>query len=123
LYGIHVGRGDIDLDATLAELDIDDITPYLTPIEKTATIRDLLLSRSGIYHEAAGESQSMIDLRPERGSHPPGTYFYYNNRDFNALGEDIRAPHRQACLRRLQRGDRRTDRYGRFLPRRLRLRV
>jgi CubicO group peptidase (beta-lactamase class C family) len=28
----------------------------------------------------------MIDTRPERGSHPPGTFFYYNNWDFNALG-------------------------------------
>jgi CubicO group peptidase (beta-lactamase class C family) len=28
----------------------------------------------------------MIDLRPERGSHPPDTFFYYNNWDFNALG-------------------------------------
>jgi len=28
----------------------------------------------------------MKDSRPERGSHPPGTFFYYNNWDFNALG-------------------------------------
>jgi CubicO group peptidase (beta-lactamase class C family) len=28
----------------------------------------------------------MIDARPKRGSHRPGTYFYYNNWDFNALG-------------------------------------
>ena len=28
----------------------------------------------------------MIDSRPERGSHPPGSFFYYNNWDFNALG-------------------------------------
>jgi CubicO group peptidase (beta-lactamase class C family) len=48
--------------------------------------RDLLLSRSGVYHEAAGEIQPMIDARPERGSHVPGTFFYYNNWDFNVLG-------------------------------------
>lgn len=24
--------------------------------------------------------------RPERGSHPPGTFYYYNNWDFNTLG-------------------------------------
>jgi CubicO group peptidase (beta-lactamase class C family) len=28
----------------------------------------------------------MATLRPARGSHPPGTYWYYNNWDFNALG-------------------------------------
>lgn len=28
----------------------------------------------------------MIDARPGRGSHTPGTFFYYNNWDFNVLG-------------------------------------
>jgi CubicO group peptidase (beta-lactamase class C family) len=86
LYGIYVGKGLLDIGTTLEELNIDDIPPSLTPAEKQATIRDLLMSRSGVYHKAAGEAQSMIDARPERGSHTPGTYFYYNNWDFNALG-------------------------------------
>jgi CubicO group peptidase (beta-lactamase class C family) len=86
LYGIYVDRGLIHLGATLAELGIDDIAPSLTPTEKQATVRDLLMSRSGVYHEAAGEAQAMIDARPERGSHRPGSFFYYNNWDFNALG-------------------------------------
>ena len=86
LYGIYVGKGVIDIDSTMEELNIDDIPPSLTPMEKQATIRDLLMSRSGVYHEAAGEAQSMIDARPERGSHRPGSFFYYNNWDFNALG-------------------------------------
>lgn len=86
LYGIYVDRGVIELGTTLKDLDIDDIPPPLTPAEKTATIRDLLLSRSGVYHDAAGEHQTMIDARPQRGSHPPGSFFYYNNWDFNALG-------------------------------------
>jgi CubicO group peptidase (beta-lactamase class C family) len=86
LYGIYVDKGVIDLEATLEELGIDDIPLSLTPAEKRATIRDLLLSRSGVYHEAAGEHPAMIKARPERGSHPPGTFFYYNNWDFNALG-------------------------------------
>ena len=60
--------------------------PSLTPEEKQATVRDLLKSRSGVYHEAAAEAQIMIKTRPERGSHAPGTFFYYNNWDFNALG-------------------------------------
>jgi len=86
LYGIYVKRGLIDLDKSLDELGIDDIPPSLTPIEKQATVRDLLMSRSGVYHEAAAEAQVMINTRPERGSHAPGTFFYYNNWDFNVLG-------------------------------------
>jgi CubicO group peptidase (beta-lactamase class C family) len=86
LYGIHVERGGINLDATLEELGIDDIPPSLTNNEKQAKVRDLLKCRSGVYHEAAAETQEMKELRPERGSHSPGTFFYYNNWDCNALG-------------------------------------
>ena len=86
LYGIYVKRGLIDLDKSLDELGIDDIPPGLTSTEKLATVRDLLMSRSGVYHEAAAEAQVMIRTRPERGSHAHGTFFYYNNWDFNVLG-------------------------------------
>jgi len=86
LYGIHVERGNINLDATLEELNINDIPPHLSHVEKQATVRDLLKSCSGVYHEAAAENQIMIESRPERGSHAPGTFYYYNNWDFNALG-------------------------------------
>jgi CubicO group peptidase (beta-lactamase class C family) len=86
LYGIYWGRGKINLEATLKELNIDDIPPSLTEEEKTATVSDLLKSRSGVYHEAAAESQDMVEARPQRGSHPRDTFFYYNNWDFNALG-------------------------------------
>jgi CubicO group peptidase (beta-lactamase class C family) len=86
LYGIHVAAGHLNLDATLKELGIDDIPPRLTEEEKQATVRDLLKSRSGVYHEAAAENQYMKDARPVRGSHPPGTFYYYNNWDFNTLG-------------------------------------
>lgn len=85
LYGIYVDRGDIDLDMTLEELGIDDIPPVLSKEEKQAKVFDLIRSRSGVYHPAA-EAQVMIDSRPERGSHAPGSFFYYNNWDFNALG-------------------------------------
>ena len=86
LIGIHVDEGDIDLDDTLGDLGIDDIPPSLTVEEKQATVRDIIMSRSGVYHEAAAESDTMIALRPARGSHPPGTFFYYNNWDFNTAG-------------------------------------
>ena len=86
LYGIYYDQGLIDLDATMAELGIDDLPPSLTPEEKQATVEQLLMARSGVYHEAAAESQSMKDARPPRYSHSPGTFWYYNNWDFNVLG-------------------------------------
>jgi CubicO group peptidase (beta-lactamase class C family) len=86
LYGIYLAKGDINLAATLEDLHIDDIPPALTFAEKQAKVEHLLMSRSGVYHEAAYEAQIMIDTRPERGSHPPDTFFYYNNWDFNTLG-------------------------------------
>jgi CubicO group peptidase (beta-lactamase class C family) len=86
LYGIYVGRGIIDTTMTLAELGIDDIPPSLTDDEKQARVADLLKSRSGVYHEAAAEAPEMAAARPERGSHPPNTFFYYNNWDFNVAG-------------------------------------
>ena len=86
LIGIEVHRGTIRLDQTLADLGIDDIPPSLVASEKSATVRDLLHSRSGVYHTAAGEASSMIASRPPRNAHPPGEFFYYNNWDFNVLG-------------------------------------
>jgi len=85
LYGIYVADGKIDTSRTLKELGIDDYTP-LTETEKQATVADLLKARSGVYIPAAGEAPSMKAMRPERGSHLPGTFWYYNNWDFNALG-------------------------------------
>jgi CubicO group peptidase (beta-lactamase class C family) len=86
LIGIAVNEHKIDLGATIESLGIDDNAPSLTPIEKTATVGDLLKARSGIYHAALYETPGMARQRPARGSHPPGTFWYYNNWDFNALG-------------------------------------
>lgn len=86
LYGIAVQEGRIQLDATLAELGIDDLPPSLTAEERRATVADLLASRSGIYHPAAYETREMREKRPARGSHAPGSFWFYNNWDFNALG-------------------------------------
>ncbi len=49
LYGSQVLNGVIELDSTLAELGIDDIDALL-PIEKTATVRQILTATSGVYH-------------------------------------------------------------------------
>ncbi|MFK4259895.1 serine hydrolase domain-containing protein [Agrobacterium tumefaciens] len=86
LYGIAVAERRIDLSSTLADLGIDDKRPALTATEKQATIRDLLMARSGIYHPGAYETGDMQRKRPERGSHAPRTFWFYNNWDFNALG-------------------------------------
>ncbi len=85
LVGRAVDRGLIDLDSSLAQLGLDDRRP-LSPVEKKATVRDLLMSKSGIYLPAAAESPRMKRTRPPRHTHLPGTHFYYNNWDFNALG-------------------------------------
>lgn len=84
LYGIAVERELIDIDKTLKELDIDEINPPLTTAEKKARLADLLTSRSGIYHDSV--KMDTESGRPERGSHAPGTAFFYNNWGFNALG-------------------------------------
>ena len=85
LYGIYVQEGIIDLDKTLYQVGIDDVPP-LSPTEKQATIRMLLQSRSGVYYSFVGGSPDMRAEMPTRGSHAPGTFWYYNNWDFNALG-------------------------------------
>ena len=72
-----------DLSKTIEELSIDDYPPALTTEEKQATVGDLIKARSGIYHAAVGESPGMKAMRPERHSHRPGTFWYYNNWDFN----------------------------------------
>lgn len=84
MYGRHVADGTIDLDATLGALGIDDIGGLL-PIEKTARVRDLLSSRSAVYHPAANAGDD-LSTAPIRGSQQPGSYFLYNNWGFNAAG-------------------------------------
>jgi CubicO group peptidase (beta-lactamase class C family) len=86
LIGNAVERKEIDLAQTIGSLGIDDNEPSLTPQEKTATVRDLLQARSGVYHAALYEARAAAALRPARGSHTPGTFWYYNNWDFNTLG-------------------------------------
>jgi CubicO group peptidase (beta-lactamase class C family) len=86
LMGMAVADRRVSLDATLASLNIDDVPPSLTEVEKQATVRQLLQARSGIYHPALYETKTMAARRPARGSHAPGTFWYYNNWDFNTLG-------------------------------------
>lgn len=85
LIGIEVEAGRLDLGATLESLGIDDNDP-LSPVERQATVYDLLTARSGIYHPAGYETEWMGMIKERRHSHAPGTFWCYNNWDFNALG-------------------------------------
>jgi CubicO group peptidase (beta-lactamase class C family) len=51
-------------------------------VERSATVRDLLMARSGITHPAASQEP----LGVPRGRYRPGQKWLYNNWDFNALG-------------------------------------
>lgn len=86
LYGIYANERVIDPDATLEQLGIDDAPDPLTRAERQARVVDLLRARSGVYHPVDFESKAMINERPPRGSHAPGTFWFYNNWDFNVLG-------------------------------------
>ncbi len=86
LYGSAVADGRVDLDATLGGLGIDDAVHPLTAEEKRATVRDVISARSGVYLPAAYAPDSQDEERPERGSHDPGTFWFYNNWDFNVAG-------------------------------------
>jgi CubicO group peptidase (beta-lactamase class C family) len=85
LYGEPVRSGAIRLDATMADLGIDDVSG-LSVEEKKATVRDCLKARSGIYHPALYETSHMKSLKPPRHSERAGTHWYYNNWDFNVAG-------------------------------------
>jgi CubicO group peptidase (beta-lactamase class C family) len=84
LYGMAVAEKRLSMDGTLAGLGMDD-EPPLTASEKQARLRDLVSARSGVYHGAAYAPAEQDTTRPARGSHPPGTFWFYNNWDFNAL--------------------------------------
>jgi CubicO group peptidase (beta-lactamase class C family) len=84
LYGPFVENRKIDLNKTIEQLGLDDVDGLL-PIEKKVTIKNLLTARSGVYHTASneGDASSMV---PKRGSVTPGSFWLYNNWDFNIAG-------------------------------------
>jgi CubicO group peptidase (beta-lactamase class C family) len=89
MYGPYVASGTIKLDRTMKDLGITDVQGLL-PREQEATIAHLLAARSGVYHPAANAASAAggdtVGTPPPRGSVEPGSYFLYNNWDFNALG-------------------------------------
>jgi CubicO group peptidase (beta-lactamase class C family) len=83
LYGRYVDKGIINLNKTIGELEIDELVDLLE-IEKKAKVENLLTARSGVYlpSAASGSNENL----PNRGSKQPGSYYLYNNWDFNVAG-------------------------------------
>ncbi|MEX0645742.1 MAG: serine hydrolase [Parvularculaceae bacterium] len=95
LVGGLVDDGSVSLNATLADVGINDSDPELTASERQATVRDLLRSRSGIFHSAlyevggwtrARRALAEAEKAAGRDLFPAGAIWIYNNWDFNALG-------------------------------------
>ena len=84
LFGKFVENGTLDLEKTLTELNINDVSTLL-PTEKKATIKDIIAARSGVYLSGSNGG----DFRryaPKRGTVEPGTHWLYSNWDFNVAG-------------------------------------
>ena len=82
LFGKYVEDGAINLQETIGDNNINDYLPLL-PIEKQATIDNLLTSTSGVLYSDMDRRKFTIFERKERGSVQPGEYFTYNNWDYN----------------------------------------
>ena len=83
LLGKYVVSGKLDMYKTVQQLGLDDKIPY-TPLEQKATLEQLMAGRSGIYRDPPGDEAT--SQQPPRGSVYPGTYFSYNNWEFDATG-------------------------------------
>ncbi len=83
LLGKYVISGKIDMGKTVKQLGLNDTIPF-TPIEERATFEQLMTARSGIFRDPP--TDDLTRQQPPRGSVYPGTYFYYNNWEFDAAG-------------------------------------
>jgi CubicO group peptidase (beta-lactamase class C family) len=83
ICGKYVANGTIDVNKTVKGVGLDDVQKLLQ-LEEKASLVFLLMSRSGIYHP--GGEEEAKDTCPVRGSQHPGTFFCYNNWDFDAAG-------------------------------------
>lgn len=84
LYGKYVEDKTIDLNKTIKQLGIDDVDGIL-PEEEKATVQEIISARSGVYHKE-GYPGGMQQYAPKRGSVKHGSYWLYNNWDFNVAG-------------------------------------
>jgi CubicO group peptidase (beta-lactamase class C family) len=83
LYGKYVASGQVDLQKTVKEMGLDDRKPFL-PIEESATLEMMLMARSGVY-QFNGETEPALKP-PPNGAQYPGSFFCYQNWDFDAAG-------------------------------------
>ena len=110
LYGTAVDRAEIDLNSTLAHFAIDELTP-LTATERSATIRQVISARSGVFLPAAyGASQ-------ERGRPAPRESLTRNPLVLQQLGlqhrrRRVRASHRGRSVRVVRPPDGGPARHG-----------
>lgn len=90
LYGTNFEAVEKGLDETVEDLGLAEPNRPFLPIEKTATLFQLLSGRSGIYLLPMDNARPDRDIiqasQPYRGSEFPGLYFHYNDWDFNAAG-------------------------------------
>lgn len=78
----------IDLEATLADLNIQDAPIPLTHLQRTAKVIHLLKSISGINHPTGsqvGSMQANRDILLGQEINVPGSKWAYNNWDYNVL--------------------------------------
>jgi CubicO group peptidase (beta-lactamase class C family) len=89
LYGKYVENNTIDLNKKVEQLGLAEPGNPFLPIEKNATLEQLLAGRSGIYPLSdwvPPDKDLLVASQPHRGSELPGMYFHYNDWDFNAAG-------------------------------------
>ncbi|MDY8135999.1 serine hydrolase [Aquimarina sp. 2201CG5-10] len=84
LYGKYVENGIIDLDETIGDIGVEEDSK-LTEVEKSATVYDIINSRSGVFYTPVNPGSDNNNIL-ERGSKNPGEYFVYNNWDYNVAG-------------------------------------
>ena len=94
--------GAIDTSRAIGELGIGDYAG-LTPVERSATVADLLSSRSGVYLPATHENTGWDEVRPERGAHAPSERWFYSNWDFNAAGTAFQLLTGESVFRAVER--------------------
>jgi CubicO group peptidase (beta-lactamase class C family) len=69
------------MNQTVVQLGLEDKVPFIES-EQHATLEQLMMSRSGIYLPSGDVGND----DPHRGSYYPGTHWFYNNWDFDAVG-------------------------------------
>ncbi len=89
LYGTNLDKFQIGQNQTVEQLGLAEPDRPFLPVEKTATLEQLLSGHSGIYLLPANEGaagDAIQAAQPRRGTQYPGIYFHYNDWDFNAAG-------------------------------------